>query len=269
MTLQTPPALQGFIDAGIIDEVVRLIKSGKESHVYLTKRINREENIFFAAKVHKPRATRSFKKDKVYRSGWYFSEHDHRIERAVEHMTRYGRGVVGALWVDKEFEALVKLWRNGASVPTPIIKQGNAILMAYIGEPDRPAPKLCEVMLESSEAEEALRNIIDNLKIFLKSGLIHGDLSPFNILYWKDKIWIIDLPQAVDLYRNPDSMDLLYRDLTNICAYFMKQDVNCHPEELFSQVTGLTYAAGSTYEDLLMLSDGSSDSSNSSSANCA
>jgi len=255
LTLQAPLALQWFIDIGAIDEVVRLIKSGKESQVYLTKRIKGDKVVYFAAKVHKPRDTRSFKKDKVYRASWYFSPDDHRIQRAVEHMTRYGRGVVGALWVDREFEVLTKLWRNGASVPTPILKQGNTILMAYIGEPERPAPKLCEIIMEPSEVDEVLKQIMDNLKIFFESGLIHGDLSPFNILYWKDKIWIIDLPQAVDLYRNSDSMDLLYRDLINICEYFLKQGIHCYPDELFNQITCLTYVAGRTYEDLLILSN--------------
>jgi RIO kinase 1 len=155
--LQVLPALQWFVDKGLIHEVVRLIKSGKESHVYLTRRYRGDKDFYFVAKVHKPRATRSFKKDKVYRSGWYFSTEDHRIQRAVEHMTHYGRGVVGALWVDKEFEALTKLWRNGASVPTPIHKQRNAILMTYIGEPERPAPKLCESRLGSCEAKRCSR----------------------------------------------------------------------------------------------------------------
>jgi RIO kinase 1 len=240
--------------------VVRLIKSGKESQVYLTRRFYGGRNFYFAAKVHKPRAQRSFKRDKAYRAGWYFSERDHRIQRAVEHMTRYGKGVVGGLWVNQEFEALQRLWRGKASVPAPIHKNGDTILMTYIGEPERPAPKLCEVVLESDEANEAIRQIIENLKIFFKLGIIHGDLSSFNILYWEGKIWIIDLPQSVDLYRNPDSMDLLYRDLENLCAYFLKQGVDCHPEELFSRVTGLTYAAGRTYEDLLMLSYGANDS---------
>jgi len=175
-------------------------------------------------------------------------------------MTRYGKSVVGGLWVNKEFETLQRLWRGKASVPTPILKNGDTILMTYIGEPEHPAPKLCEVMLEPDEVNEALKQIIENLKIFMKSGIIHSDLSPFNTLYWEGKIWIIDLPQAVDLYRNPDSMDLLYRDLENICAHFLKQGVDCHPEELFRRVTGLTYAAGRTYEDLLMLSYGTTDS---------
>jgi len=175
-------------------------------------------------------------------------------------MTRYGKSVVGGLWVNKEFETLQRLWRGKASVPTPILKNGDTILMTYIGEPEHPAPKLCEVVMKSVEADEVLRQIIENLNIFYKLGIIHGDLSPFNILYWEGKIWIIDLPQAVDLYRNPDSMDLLYRDLTNICAHFLKQDVDCYPKELFRRVTGLTYAAGRTYEDLLMLSYGTTDS---------
>ena len=248
----TPPDLQWFVDVGAVSEVVRIIKSGKESQIYLTRRFCGDTIFYFAAKVHKPRIQRSFKRDKVYRLGWYFK--DGRVRRAVSKTSLYGRHVIGARWVDQEFDALKRLWKNGANVPTPILKHGNTILMTYIGYPEEPAPKLCEISLDLDEAAEAWKQVVENLRIFLKSGLIHGDLSPFNILYWQGKVWIIDFPQSVDLHRNPYAMDLLYRDLQKICKYFGKQGVNCSPEELFRQVLGLAYTPHKTYQDLLMLS---------------
>jgi len=253
----TPPALRWFVDTGVVSEVVRVIKSGKESQIYLTRRFCGDKIFYFVAKVHKPRMQRSFKSDKVYRTGWVFVEGRRaggRVHRAVLKTSRYGRGVIGARWVEEEFQALKILWRNGADVPIPILKHENTILMTYIGDPDEPAPKLCEIFLNQDEIVEVFRQVVKNLKIIFSSNLIHGDLSPFNILYWKGKIWIIDFPQVVNLHQNPHAMDLLFRDIRNICKYFYKQGINCSTEEVFRQVTGLTYTSGKTYQDLLSLS---------------
>lgn len=249
--LSAPSTLQWFVDTGVVSEVVRIIKSGKESQVYLTRRFSGDRVFYFAAKVHKARTQRSFKGDKIYRAGWYL---EGRVQRAVSRGSRYGRKVIESLWVTQEFNALKKLWKNGANVPTPILRHDNVILMSYIGDPDTPAPKLCENSLNPNEASQVLKEIVENLKIFLKLNLIHGDLSPFNILYWKGEIWIIDLPQTVDLHKNPHAIDLLYRDLQCVCNYFLKQGVDCTPKELFNQILGLPYIPSKTYQDLLMLS---------------
>jgi RIO kinase 1 len=249
--LSAPSALQWFVDTGIISEVVRIVKSGKESQIYLTRRFCGGKIFYFAAKVHKSRAHRSFKRDKIYRAGWCL---EGRVQRAVSKGTRFGREVIESLWVTREFDSLKRLWQNGASVPTPILRHDNVILMIYIGNPDEPAPKLFETSLNLHEASQILEELMRNLKIFLKLGLVHGDLSPFNILYWRGRIWIIDLPQSTDLYKNPHAVDLLYRDLQCVCHYFQKQGVDATPKELFSQILGLPYIPNKTYQDLLMLS---------------
>jgi RIO kinase 1 len=249
--VSVPSALQWFVDTGVVSEVVRVIKSGKESQVFLTRRFCGDRVFYFAAKVHKARTGRSFKRDKVYRDGWLLSG---RVQKAVSQGTRFGREVIESLWVTQEFDSLRKLWKNGADVPAPILRHENVILMVYIGDPDEPAPKLCEASLDFDEASQTLDELLRNLKIFLKLSLVHGDLSPFNILYWKGKAWIIDLPQSVDLYRNPHAMDLLYRDLQCVCNFFLKQGVDCAPRKLFSQILGVPYVPNRTYQELLMLS---------------
>ena len=248
--LSIPSALQWFVDTGVVSEVVRIIKSGKESQIYLTRRFCEDRVFYFAAKVHKARARRSFKGDKIYRAGWCL---EGRVQRAVSRGTRYGRRVIESLWVTQEYDALKKLWKSGANVPTPILRHDNVILMTYIGDPDQPAPKLCETPLKPGEALQAFNELIENLRIFVKLSLVHGDLSPFNVLYSKGKIWIIDLPQAVDLHSNPHAVDLLYRDLQCICKYFLKRGVNCSPRDLFRQILDLPYVPSKTYQDLLML----------------
>ena len=247
----TPWALQWLIGAGFISEVIREIKSGKESRVYLVQRRRGKASIYLAAKVHIPRDRRSFRRGSIYRTGWFIKERTSR--KAVEKMTRYGRKFVESRWVDQEFHTLKRLWRKGAHVPTPILQHGNAILMTYIGEPDRPAPKLCEADLDGECLEDAFEQVLHNLDIFIKEDIVHGDLSPYNMLYWEEKVWIIDLPQAVDLHSNPHSMDLLYRDLSNVCRFFKRGGLFCAADDLFKRYIGVPYVPGRTYQELLML----------------
>ncbi len=249
--MSAPPALQWFVDTGIISEVVRLIKSGKESQIYLTRKACKGRVFYFAAKVHTGKTRRPFKRDQIYRAGWCLEA---RVQRAVDKGTRFGRELVDSLWVTQEFDALKRLWQHGANVPQPILRHDNVILMVYLGDPDKPAPKLCETALNAQEAAQALEELVRNLRILLKLNLVHADLSPFNILYWKGKIWIIDLPQSVNLHKNPRATDLLYRDLQCVCNYFQKQGANANPKELFRQFLGVPYIPNKTYQDLLMLS---------------
>jgi RIO kinase 1 len=246
----TPSALQWLIDVGFISEVIREIKSGKESRVYLVLRRRDESFIYLAAKVHIPRDRRSFRREATYRTGWFIKERTSR--KAVEKMTRYGRRFVGSYWVDQEFQTLKRLWKKGAQVPTPILKHGNTIIITYLGDPNEPAPKLNEADLRGEALEDAFNQVLHNLEIFINEDVVHGDLSPYNMLYWEDKVWIIDLPQAVDLHRNPNSMDLLYRDLNNTCLFFNREGLPCSADTLFQRLIGVPYVPGRTYQELLM-----------------
>jgi RIO kinase 1 len=92
--------------------------------------------------------------------------------------------------------------------------------MEYLGEPDAPAPKLKDVDLPPDEARVAFRMLIDEMELWLSYERIHGDLSPFNILYWNRQVTVIDFPQAVNPYENPMAFPLLLRDVENVCKYF-------------------------------------------------
>ena len=92
--------------------------------------------------------------------------------------------------------------------------------------------------------------MFDNLKILLDLHLVHGDLSPYNILYWNDQVWIIDFPQTVDIYRNPNAVDLSYRDLVNICNFLKRRGVDCSPSNTFYELLGIKYREGSTFDEL-------------------
>lgn len=242
-----------FIERGIINEVIRIIKSGKESEIYLTVRRKNGREIYVVGKMHLSREHRGFKREIMYRSGWHFFNKEN--QRAVKKMTRYGRQYIEARWIAEEWEALRTLWKAKASVPTPVITHENIILMTYIGDVDHPAPKLSEVQLSRDQWDDAFHQVIDNQRIMLKHFLVHGDLSPYNILYWEGKVWFIDFPQTVDLEKNTNSVDLLYRDLKNVCTFFNRKGVNHDPHALFEELLEMKYEPGKTYLELMVLND--------------
>ena len=243
-----PPSLVWLLDIGVIDEVIRVIKSGKESLIYLTRRYNKGKEILLAAKVHLPRTGRAFRREHSYRTGWYIE--DRTVRKAVSKMTNFGRRAVEAIWVEREYDTLTRLYNADACVPRPIIKNGNTILMTYLGDIDAPAPKLVEVDMDQDMAEDIYNQLLRNIKIILDLHLVHGDLSSYNTLYWEDKVWLIDFPQAADIYRNPNSVDLFYRDLVNICNFFKRKGIKSDPIDLFIDLIGVPYRMGATFDEL-------------------
>ena len=216
-------ALEDFILDELIDEVVALVKPGKEGVVYLARKDGDPPSLF-AAKVYRDLNHRSFRRDAAYRQGR--STLDERLDRAMARGTRTGVRMRSHLWITQERTALQTLHALGAAVPRFVACTGQAILMEFIGDEDGPAPTLHEVSLPAAEAAEALEQIITNLELFLEAGLVHADLSPYNILYWQGAVRIIDFPQAVGLYLggnlNGEAPALLARDIANVCDYFRR-----------------------------------------------
>jgi RIO kinase 1 len=117
------------------------------------------------------------------------------------------------------------LYEAGADVPEVFGRSSGAILMEYLGDEDAAAPMLSRVTLPREQAEQFLRRIIDNVTLWLRNHLVHGDLSPYNLLYWEGRIVAIDFPQALDARINPSARSLLGRDLENVCGYFGKYGI--------------------------------------------
>ncbi len=234
MSIDTDPqvALEGFFKNQTIDEIVRVIKTGKEAVVYLVRKSG-DPSALYAAKIYKDLSHRSFSRDMIYLDGRVIL--DERERRAVSNRTRLGRQFAFGLWVRQEQQCLLELHRAGADVPRVVGAAGAAILMDYIGNEDGPAPMLRNVRLRGSAAQAALEQIVENVGIFLDVGYVHGDLSPYNILYWHDAVTIIDLPQAIDLWKNPHSRDFLIRDLENVCGYFRKTGLDCSAHDILER----------------------------------
>jgi RIO kinase 1 len=125
-----------------------------------------------------------------------------------------------ALWVNHEWETLRRLHAVGADVPTPLARTDGALLMSYCGDAETAAPRLQDVTLRPDEAHRLFAGLMCNVELWLANDTVHGDLSAFNVLYWDGRATVIDFPQAVDPRFNPHALDLLRRDVENLCRYF-------------------------------------------------
>jgi RIO kinase 1 len=209
--MKTPPGLQPLIDDGVIDEVIRSLKSGKEATVYLV----RSGSHVRCAKVYRDMAQRSFQKRAQYQEGR--KVRGSRQTRAMSKSTRFGRKEQEAAWKNAEVDALYKLAAAGVRVPKPYGYFNDTLIMELVTDADgNPAPRLGEVDLSPETAREYHGFLMQQIVRMLNIGLIHGDLSEFNVLVGPDGPVIIDLPQVVNAAGNNGALAMLERDVNNI-----------------------------------------------------
>lgn len=217
------PELASFLEERLITDVLLELKSGKEATAWVCRGGPSTGHDLVVAKVYRPIAERGFKNDVAYQEGRWHG--DKRIRRAFEQKSRAGRAAQFGSWIAHELTTLQLLSESGADVPRPIIRNESAILMEYIGDEDGPAPLLQHVRLARAEAEAVFARLLDNVALFLSRDRVHGDLSPYNILYWQGRATIIDLPQAVDPTYNRNAEALLARDVANLCAWARRNGI--------------------------------------------
>ena len=216
--------LDAFIGDGSITDVLYVVRSGKEATVYCCRGAAEYGGGLVAAKVYRPLERRNFHNDAVYQVG-RDAPMSSRDKRALANKSRHGRDLQYGSWIHAEFEIMRMLYEVGADVPEVFGRSNGAILMEYLGDEDAAAPMLSRVTLPREQAEQFLRRIIDNVTLWLRNHLVHGDLSPYNLLYWDGRIVAIDFPQALDARINPSARSLLGRDLENVCGYFGKYGI--------------------------------------------
>lgn len=236
-------AFEHFLDEGLIERVLRPIKSGKEASVHLCRANPRTTGERLAAlKVYHPLDRRDFRDESLYRDGEWIKER--RIRVALEKRTRFGREVQGGIWVAREWETLSLLSEAGAPVPRPIESTDRAILMSYVGDEDTAAPQLHRHRPSGPrEAEELLDQVLAAVERMLFRDVVHGDLSPYNVLVWEGRITVIDLPQAVDPRKNRHAEALLRRDVQRICDHFERLGARRDAAEITARLwTGWTFA---------------------------
>jgi RIO kinase 1 len=209
--MKTPAALQPLIDDGVIDAVIRSLKSGKEATVYLVRSGAHTR----CAKVYRDMRQRSFQKRARYQEGR--KVRGSRQARAIAKSTRFGRKEQEAAWKNAEVDALYRLVAAGVRVPRPFGYFNDTLIMELVTDAaGDPAPRLGDVDLSPETAREYHRFLVQQIVRMLSIGLIHGDLSEFNVLVGSQGPVIIDLPQAVNAAGNNGAFAMLERDVNNI-----------------------------------------------------
>ncbi|HEX8776518.1 MAG TPA: PA4780 family RIO1-like protein kinase [Rhodanobacter sp.] len=209
--MKPPASLQALIDDGVIDAVLRPLKSGKEASVYVV----RSGDEVRCAKVYKDMAQRSFQQRVLYQEGR--KVRGSRQARAMGKASQFGRKEAEAAWKSAEVDALYRLADAGVRVPRPHGYFSGVLVMELVTDADGgSAPRLGEVELSAQTARDYHRFLVRQVARMLCEGLIHGDLSEYNVLVAADGPVIIDLPQVVSAAGNNAARTLLRRDVGNI-----------------------------------------------------
>ena len=213
--MKTPTRLEPLLEDGLIDDVVRQLMSGKEATVYVV----RCGDDVRCAKVYKEANKRSFRQSVDYTEGRKVKSS--RQSRAMEKGSKFGRKAQEEAWQSAEVDALYRLAAAGVRVPKPFNFYEGVLLMELVTDANgNAAPRLNDVDLTAEQARIYHRALIQEVVRMLCAGIVHGDLSEFNILLSQDGPVIIDLPQAVDAAGNNQAKGMLERDVDNLASYF-------------------------------------------------
>jgi len=213
--MKTPKRILPLIEDGVVDEVIRPLMSGKEASVYLV----RCDDEIRCAKVYKEANKRNFRQAAQYQEGR--KVRNSRRARAMEKSSKFGRKQQEEIWQNAEVDALYKCASAGVRVPQPYGCFDGVLLMELVSDEDgEPAPRLNDVLMSAEEAREDHALVMLYVMRMLAVGLVHGDLSEFNVLVDPYGPVIIDLPQAVDAAANNHAQWMLTRDVENMRNYY-------------------------------------------------
>lgn len=231
------PALDAFYRQGLVTDILEQVKSGKEATVFRCRAHPSLGIDSLALKVYSISMFRRLRGDNTYRSARRptpprRTDSRDRAALLAESKNVRGRNAQFAQWVEYEFATHVESYRAGARVPRPYGRQGNAILMEYLGDEDGVAPMLQSVDLPLPTAQALFDRLVNDVRLCLTRHRIHGDLSPYNILYWRERAWMIDFGRAVDARHGEPVFALLQRDIERICTYFARFGVASRPQRL-------------------------------------
>jgi RIO kinase 1 len=211
-----------------------VLKTGKEADVHLVERRLGDRLNLLAAKRYRAAERRQFRDDSRYRQARRTG--NRRTDLAIDKGTRAGVAFRAEQWAANEFDVLGRLWSAGVAVPYPVQRIGSELMVEYLGDDDGAAPRLVQVMPAEEQTADLFAQAIVNIRLCARRGVVHGDLSPYNMLVWAGRLFLIDFPQAVDPVTHPDGFTLLERDVTNVCRWAQRHGVACDAGEVFAEV---------------------------------
>lgn len=231
----SPPTARGprphpdwlITELAAVDTDLGLLKTGKEADVSLLRRgvPDTGRSCLLARKQYRSSDHRMFHRDAGYMEGRRVKES--RSNRAMSRRTDFGRELIAEQWAGAEFAALSRLWQVSNSrgrpiVPYPVQTLGTELLMEFVGDhvSGEGAPRLAQIRPRADEAQDLWRQAVEAMGLLARCGLVHGDLSAYNVLVHDGRLILIDLPQVVDVIANPHGPRFLYRDVGNLAAWF-------------------------------------------------
>jgi RIO kinase 1 len=216
-------ALTALLADGVIDEVVGRLKSGKEADIWLV----RHAGEVVAAKVYKERHARSFRNNAAYKEGRRVR--NTRTQRAMDRGSRFGHAAAEEAWKAKESDALHRLHAAGVRVPRPVLFYEGVLLMEAVVDADgRPAPRLVDAQVPRAMAATWYADLRQQAVKMLACDVIHGDLSPYNVLVGHAGLVVIDFPQVVGAAHNSQARRFFLRDVENVRRHFAAIDPALH-----------------------------------------
>lgn len=232
-----------------VDTELGILKTGKEADAFLLERAVPDtdpsfvpgadgQSVVLVAKRYRGEEHRSFHRSGVYTEGRRVR--NTRDARAMAKKTDYGRQVAAGQWASAEWLALTRLWTLGLAVPYPVQVDGTELLMEWITVEGEHGPETAPRLAQARPSPRLLASwweqVREAMALMVQEGIVHGDLSPYNVLAAGERLVVIDLPQVVDLVGNVNGMDFLLRDCRNMATWFRARGLDVDEHDLFADL---------------------------------
>jgi RIO kinase 1 len=233
------------------DNPLGTLKSGKEAEIFLVERRFASGPRLIAHKRYRPRYPEKgqlraegfsnstvYRGDAVYKAGWFLPTRD---KKAVMGGSRYGHELASRLWPMQEWTNLRRASDAGVVVPHPVECTDHGLMMEFVGDATQAAPKLAQARLSTDDLTSAWEQLLASMRALTDAGLVHADLSAYNLLWWEGRLVVIDLPQAVEFATNADAYDLLHRDVANVGDWFTRHGLAVDAEAVYADLLALAW----------------------------